>query len=715
MGKLLKILGWLIGILVVLVVALVLLVPLFIDPNAHKDRIISEVKQATGRDLSIDGDIGFSVFPWLGLELNGLSLNNPPGFAEQPFASVQQAKVRVKLMSLLLDRTLEADTVQIEGLDLYLAKNPQGQANWEGLTRESPAGETQEQTTAEPSAVQSRGLAAFTIGGVSVQNAHVVWDDRSSGQHFEIKDLQLTTGPLTPDKPVEVTLELGLQSQQPPIHGTADLSASLNSKPAQQFLAVENLLVKLKLTGEGLPKDGLDAKLTANVYLDHGRGTLEAKDLFLESGDLALHASVEGQDLQNKPNFKGSLKLDEFSPREWMERFDLAVPETADPQALKQFNLAGSFHATPNLVAFDKLAIQLDQTHIKGELELLQLADPTYKFALDIDQIDVDRYLPPQPEPRPGSAGPTPAAAGQETESPLFPVELLRKLKLDGKLRIDSLTMNKIKAKAIQLKVTAKDGKLQLNQQIGRFYDGSIKGGVGLDVRGKTPALKIDQEATHIVIGPLLTELADMDKLEGTGDFKTNLTTSGQTVSQLKRGLNGNLNFNFVDGAVKGINLAKALREAKAKFSGETVEVSNEEEKTDFSELSGSGVFNNGILNNQDLLAKSPFLRVDGAGKVNIVTEHLDYTVRVVIVNTSKGQGGKELKDLEGVPIPVKLEGPWAKPKWKIDLAKVLEEQQKAKLKQKLDEKIQKELPGIQEKLPEGVKDKLPEALKGLF
>jgi AsmA protein len=712
MMKLLKILGWLVGILVVLVVALVLLAPLLIDPNDHKDRIIAEVRQATGRDLSIGGDIGLSVFPWLGLELNGLSMSNPPGFAERQFASVEQAKVRVKLMPLLLDRTLEADTVQIEGLNLYLAKNSQGQANWEGLAGEEAAAEAQ--APAEPEADEGRELAAFSIGGVSVQDASVVWDDRSTGQHYEIKELQLKTGPLTRGEPVEVALEMGLQSQQPPLQGRFELTSRLHSRPEKQDFALENLLVKLNLTGEGLPQDGLDAKLTANVSLDQAQGTLEAQDLRLESGDLVLRANMQGWDLHTKPNFKGSIKLDEFSPRQWLQRFALAVPETSDPEVLKRFSLASGFNATPDLVAFDKLRLQWDQTRIEGELELLQPTDPTYRFALDIDQIDLDRYLPPQPEPRPDGAGSAPPVPPQQA-SPLFPIELLRSLRLDGKLRIDSLTVNKIKAKAIQLKITAKDGKLQLNEQVGRFYDGKIKGGVDLDVRGKSPILKIDQEATQILIGPLLEDLADMDKLEGTGGFKANLTTSGQTVNELKRGLNGNLDFDFRDGAVKGVNLAKLLRDAKAKLSGETVAVSSEPEQTDFSELSGSGVFNNGILNNQDLLAKSPFLRVDGAGKVNIVAETLDYTVQAVIVNTSKGQGGKELEELEGVPIPVHLEGPWAKPKWRVDLAKVLAEQQKAELKKKLEEKVQEELPGLQEQLPDEVKDKLPGALKGLF
>ncbi len=150
MSKLLKFIGWLVGILIVLVVALVVLVPLFFDPNEHKDRIISEVKRATGRDLSIAGDIGLTVFPWLGLELNGLRLSNPPGFGDKQFASVDLAKVRVKLMPLLMERTLEADTVQISGLELYLAKSKQGVTNWGDLAGAHESGETQAMSSRKP-------------------------------------------------------------------------------------------------------------------------------------------------------------------------------------------------------------------------------------------------------------------------------------------------------------------------------------------------------------------------------------------------------------------------------------------------------------------------------------------------------------------------------------------------------------------------------------
>jgi AsmA protein len=716
MVKLLKFVGWLIGILLVLMLALVVLVPLFFDPNDHKDRIIAEVKEATGRDLNIGGDINLSLFPWLGLELNDLSLSNPPEFGDQPFAAVDLANVRVKLMPLLLHRTMEADTVQIQGLDLYLAKSEKGQTNWEDLARRAPQAAAAETDTEQAPA--AKGFAAFSIGGVAIQDARVTWDDRSTGQHYEIHQLQLKTGPLILGEPVDVALELRVQSQKPRLQGDFELTGQLRSKPEQHYVEVIGLRVKLKVNGEGLPEAGLEAAIGANVYVDLDSGNLDAKEVELTSGELVLQAALRGDDLHSNPVFTGNLKLKPFSPRDWLERFDIRVPETKDPEVLQRLSLSSDFKATPKQVGFEALKLQLDDTRLKGAVELIGLEDPTYAFTLDIDQIDLDRYLPPvaeakgTPEQTEASAGSTPAAP---SEAPLFPVELIRQLNLDGSLRIGSLTLNQITAKAIQLKVVAKDGKLQLDEQVGRFYDGMIKGGITLNAQGKTPQLRISQEAKEIVIGPLFKDLTDEDKLDGMGAFSADLSSSGQTLNQLKRGLNGNFRFEFTDGAVKGFNLAKMLRNARAKLAGETVAVSNEPEQTDFSEMSGSAVITNGVLNNRDLFAKSPFLRVDGAGKVNLVTEQLDYTIRPVLVSTPTGQGGEELEELVGIPVPVHLEGPWMKPNWKIDLAQVLQEHQKKQLKQKVEEKVQEQLPELQEKLPDDLKDKLPGAIKGLF
>jgi AsmA protein len=344
---------------------------------------------------------------------------------------------------------------------------------------------------------------------------------------------------------------------------------------------------------------------------------------------------------------------------------------------------------------------------------VLDFTQPAYLFDLKLGTIDVDRYLPPSPAEAPAAAARGPAAgAGGNGDAPLFPVDTLRRMRFDGKLLIDDLTVNKLHAKAVLLKVRGRDGKFIIDQEIGRFYDGLTKGSINLDVSGETPALNIDQQLSRVLAGPLLMDLMDNDRLLGSGNLELKLTGRGNTLNQIKRTLNGNLNFNFRDGTIKGFNLAKMIRETRARLSGEGYAVVNEPDQTDFSELGGSASIVNGLVNNQQLTAKSPYLRVNGSGSANLIQENLDYNIRPVIVNTPQGQGGQGLEELIGVPIPVRIHGQWSDLQFSIQLAQILEEQQKARLKEKLDNRLEEKL---QEKAPEELKDELKDKLKKLF
>src|SRR6267142_1740184 len=127
-----KILGAVVGGLAALLAAALLAVWLLVNPNDYKPRIAAAVRDATGRDLVLQGDIKLSVFPWIALELGPASLGNPPGFGEEPFLAFNRAAVRLKLFPLLAKR-LEMDRVELDGLDLRLRKNAQGTGNWEGF------------------------------------------------------------------------------------------------------------------------------------------------------------------------------------------------------------------------------------------------------------------------------------------------------------------------------------------------------------------------------------------------------------------------------------------------------------------------------------------------------------------------------------------------------------------------------------------------------
>ena len=154
------------------------------------------------------------------------------------------------------------------------------------------------------------------------------------------------------------------------------------------------------------------------------------------------------------------------------------------------------------------------------------------------------------------------------------------------------------------------------------------------------------------------------DLLDGRGDVALDVTAIGNTVSAIKQSLNGSAALNVKDGALKGINLAHSLRNAKAMVTGgarETEQAAAAGEKTDFSELSASFLIREGVAHNDDLLVKSPFLRLTGAGDINIAEGRLNYLAKATAVATSTGQGGKELADIRGLTLPVRASGPFTR------------------------------------------------------
>ena len=170
------------------------------------------------------------------------------------------------------------------------------------------------------------------------------------------------------------------------------------------------------------------------------------------------------------------------------------------------------------------------------------------------------------------------------------------------------------------------------------------------------------------------------------------------------------VDINLKDGAVKGFNLAKSVRDAKAMFGGQTATKSDEPLQTDFSSLIAKATIVNGIVNTQALSAQAPFMRIEGNGQVNLPQESLDFLVRTSIVATAKGQGGDDLTDLNGLTIPVKLTGALNRPNVSLDLASLLEQKAKQEIQKQIDEQKQR----LQKEVQKQIETQKDDALKDL-
>jgi len=236
--------------------------------------------------------------------------------------------------------------------------------------------------------------------------------------------------------------------------------------------------------------------------------------------------------------------------------------------------------------------------------------------------------------------------------------------------------------------VKASGGRVDANPITANFYQGTLAGGAAVNANNDSFALK--QQLTGINIGPLIRDASNKDLLEGRGNLALDVTTSGLTPSALKKGLNGTASVALKDGALKGVDVAALLRQAKAILGSKRAleQQAKGTQKTDFSELTGTFVIKNGVAHNEDLQAKSPLLRVTGAGDINFGEGTMNYTAKASLVATSTGQGGKDLADVGGVTAPVLITGPFENLKYSVDVAALATDAAKDALARELERRL---------------------------
>ncbi|MGD9340437.1 MAG: AsmA family protein, partial [Chromatiales bacterium] len=162
MKGLFKFLGLAVGALVLLLVVAAIWLFFIFDPNDFKQTLSDQVAEQTGRELTIDGDIGLSFFPWLAVELGPARLSNAQGFGDEPFVAIDGARMGVRLVPLLR-RNIELDQVRLDGLRLNLAVNERGVTNWDDLSTEDTA-------PAAADSGESAGIDSLQIGGLSIND-----------------------------------------------------------------------------------------------------------------------------------------------------------------------------------------------------------------------------------------------------------------------------------------------------------------------------------------------------------------------------------------------------------------------------------------------------------------------------------------------------------------------------------------------------------------
>lgn len=743
MMKALKVIGCIVGALVILLAGTAILVAYTFDPAWAKQELTRTIKEQKQRQLSIEGDISLSFFPSLGVRLGKTRLSEFQ--SDQEFAGLDSARVSVRLLPLL-SKQLVVDQIDLTNVRANIVRNKNGTFNFEDLLNQK----------SDP----ANSAVKFDIAGIRM-TGEIRYRDELTGRQFKLSQIALQTGHLSnvskgtlnfsgkfEEQANALTLDLksdydinleprefslsGIQGQiQGEAAGFKPIALDLETRKlslalGKNTLAVEGLKGQIKAR---LGEESLEVKLEApdlstagdqvsgkgisgNFSLNgskrqlNGKFTVSAAEGTLQAFRIA-QAGLEWTAQQGPTSMRGQLsgpiQGNLKSPSLSLPKLSglIEIEDPSMPMKRLKLPLSGTIQADfakTSLAA--TLASHFDETTIQSSWNIPRFSPLSANFELDIDRLNLDKYLPPTPKTgsTPGNAPATPVKG--------TPIDLsaLKGIDLKGTVRIGFLQFNNVKISQIKAFLQLANGRLDINPMAGQAYQGSLTG--NLQANAQNNRFTLRQTMSNIAIGPLLRDVAQKDLLEGRGNITLDLSTTGKSVPAIQQALSGTASLQLRDGALKGINLAASLREFKAKFSGkqEAVQKARQGEKTDFSELSASFKIANGIARNDDFSAKSPFLRLAGSGTIDLVQSLLDYKTKVSIVGTSKGQEGKELDQLKGITVPLQISGPFDNLSYKLDFASLAGNLVQTKAKEEAQKQLEKK-----------AGEKMGGALKGWF
>ena len=429
-----------------------------VDWNDFRDTIQVQAKKHTGRDLVIAGDLKPSIFPWLGVSIGDISLANAEGFGETPFAQMGSADIKVKLLPLL-KKEVNVRTVELQGLSLDLQRAADGTSNWDDLVKSGDtATESDNETTQNEG--DSPAINALSVGGITVSDANISWNDAQSGTDAKLAGFNLQTNAIELQKPFDLTTDFSLSSNSlglaADVNGSGEVAVDLEN----QMYSLSGLTLQTNAVGDALPNGKLDATLNADILARLSEQTVSVKGLSLDALGLILSGNIDVANLDTAPAVAGQLSSNEFNPLDLFATLGIDAPTTADDSVLKTASLSMALDATQSSASLNDLTIKLDDTTFSGTASVPSLAGDIspLRFNFGVDAIDLDRYLPPVAEESASGSDNTtsaggPAATGDEPID--LPLELLRQLDIEGQFNVGTVKVRNLTTSDIAVPITA--------------------------------------------------------------------------------------------------------------------------------------------------------------------------------------------------------------------------------------------------------------------
>ncbi len=689
---------------IALIIVVLLVIPFFIDANDYKPEINRLVFDSTGRHIEIE-NIKFSAFPWVGITLHNIRLQNPAGFKQPHILTVKTVDVQLELIPLL-NQQLEVKRFNLDTPKIWLEQRDSYSNNWSsseqpGLLTEIPAQDNYAQVQTTPQITAKTTIPgnkphqqqniALNAELLQLKHGQIIWTDESRGE-LTVSDIELEVHDLQFKQPISLDLSASLGEDSFNIHAKVGPLGDLNT------LNFSKLPVLFQLQSKGLSLAPLtpwlpalnsetveaigsleQAKVNLNLSLEQhddsmlissGDVQLLMKDTLTgswkaESKNLAalnihefklglndthlLTLSGKVKHLKEEPRFEVRMETAKLQ-RLWLNKFlpGLQGFYRNHPEPWQSIKLGTLIAGDADIVEIRDLQLQLDDepVQISGNLALGDAPDA--QLRITANDLHLDRWLPNNRGTRPAANDVTNNLAGGHTQGAAEEPDLtfLKPWYLSVQLNAKSIHINKLKLDYLRMTLSTEKGVVRLNPLSFELGDGHVTENFTLYADKYPATWKESIKVTGVSVSPVLEAFTEFDELTGTAQLSTDLSGKGLTPKNIKRSLNGRGHFVFEDGQFKGVDITNNLRKLKPNASASN--------RTDFAQMQGNFRINKGVLINNDLYMESPIFRLTGKGRLFLDPLKLDYHVRPRLIDSLAGQGGTQ----QGIVVPLHISGP---------------------------------------------------------
>lgn len=662
--------------LVLLMIAGLLLLPVFISTDDLRELLVRKSTDILGREVEVAG-LDIALFPSFSVIAEDVRLGNAPGFQDPYALTAKSVQLNIATWDFLFEDRLKIEALTIKQPAIYFEKDPSGSHNW------------QFNINKPNSSASSAPGHSFAL----ISEAHAAPPP---------EPLARIPHPLAKEKTMQVVMAKDLTVEQG--------SLSLRTVGEQGAIFLEPVNLALRPAGEGLALD-LQTRWRDNPFSLKGKvGSLQAVldkqpvAVSLVAEQEAAKVEMDGQvDLAGGVFYTGPLKLNFPNLPGLVNRLSLPAPDML--QKHKAFSLSAETRILAEEARFTNMALTLDDLNVTGTIAALNKKGakrPKIEGDLSIPLLILDQFMPPSEQKKEeassllefqpiasahaaADSGPTPTAAS----APLS-LEGLKAVDLDLGLVIGELRHKEVKATNIRTHTRINDGRLAADIQEMALYEGKATAALTAAQSGKTPEIKAKFSLASVALSPLFKALELYERVEGKANVKADLSMSGAAAEEWKRSLSGTGSLAMNKGNIRGIDLhgwiekvrnIKNIVESSLKDGGALLPQPQEGERTLFESLAGDFTIRNGTATTQNMTMDSPPLRVVTKGDLFIPEETLNLTLHPARIKMS--ESGEENR--KAYPV-IQVKGPWSRPTLYVKPQEELKERAKEEIQKLLND-----------------------------